>query len=149
MTGICYEMSYDANDDEDKQSKLADVKVEEVFMSLHNSKIPRKTPQQYTPTEFGFEYDQDGDMKPGSATLGHGIVIAEDSIVVGLPMFNKLWTNKMGGIMKVKDKKFTKFDKKLDTFKNKLKIHQKGENFDIANSYLGWSIIKGNGYRPP
>ena len=135
--------SYD-NGDEESKTKLVDVNVEEVFVSLHNPQIRRITPKKNAPTEFGFEYDQDGVMKPGSASLGHGMVVAEDSVVVGLPLFNKLWTNKMGGIMKVKDKKFTRFDKKLDTFRNKLKVHQKGENFDIANSYLGWSIIKGN-----
>ena len=81
FTGICYEMSYSDNDDdngdEESETKLADVEVEEVFMSLHNPRVRRKTPKMpKNPTAFGFEYDQDGDMKPGTASLGHGIVIA-------------------------------------------------------------------------
>ena len=145
---MSYLSSEENDDDKNSKTKLTDITVEEVFTSLHNTRIPRLTPLRYSPTGFGFKYDQDGIMKPGSATLGHGIAIAEDSIVIGLPMFNKLWTHKMGGIMKVQDIKFTRFDNKLDRLRNKLKVHEKGDNFDIANSYLGWSIVKGNRYIP-
>ena len=136
--GICYE--YDSD-------------VENIFDSLHNTKIKQPLKAGKDPTGWSFEYHQDGRWKRGSATLGHGIVVNKDSVVIGLPIYNKIWPNRMGGIMKIKEKKFYRFDNKLDSLRDELKKTQKvtkkrkfkkSGNDDISNPYFGWSVIKGN-----
>ena len=95
--------------------------------------------------------------KEGSASLGYGIAVSNDSVVVGMPIFNKKQHHKIGGFMKVTQKEFTKFNTKLNELRNKLKVtllDKNGnlksndtpisENFDIYNAYLGWSIMQGN-----
>lgn len=95
--------------------------------------------------------------KEGSASLGYGIAVTNDSVVVGMPIFNKKQHHKIGGFMKVTRKEFTKFNTKLNELRNKLKVtvlDKNGnlksndtpisENFDISNAYLGWSIMQGN-----
>ena len=100
-------------------------------------------------------YNQTNEYKAGAASLGFGVVVSDDSVVVGTPMFNKLQFHKVGGVMKItnQDSKttFTKFNTKLNALRNKLKVSDvKGnitkrlsENFDISNAYLGWSVMKG------
>ena len=107
--------------------------------------------------KWGFTYNQSNDGKGGSASLGYGIAISDDSMVIGMPIFNKLQHHKIGGFMKVTKQtiKFTKFNSKMNDLRNKLKkstLDKNGnlkngskvsENFDISNAYLGWSIMKG------
>ena len=150
LIGICYEVSTQNVD------SLRNVTVQEVFQSLYNEKISN-CDAKYPSDDCGFTYKQTNDDKAGSASLGYGIVVSEDSMVIGTPMFNKIQYHKIGGIMKITqhDAKstFTKFNSKLNELRNELKVrtllnkklktYQESENFDIPNAYLGWSIIKG------
>ena len=147
--GICYEFSTQ-NDD-----SLSNGTVQEVFQSLYNEKNS-KCNANFPSADCGFMYNQTNVNKGGSASLGYGIVVSEDSMVIGTPMFNKIQYHKIGGMMKITqhDSKntFTKFNSKLNELRNKLKVrtqnkktktYKESENFDIQNAYLGWSVIKG------
>ena len=149
LIGICYDFSTQ-NDD-----SLSNATVHEVFQSLYNERISKCNPD-YPSASCGFTYKQSNVNKGGSASLGYGIVVSEDSMVIGTPMFNKIQYHKIGGTIKITqhDSKdtFTKFNSKLNELRNKLKVrtqskktktYQESENFDIPNSYLGWSVIKG------
>ena len=136
--------------------------IKEVFKSLYNPNIPQTyKSSDKSGAHWGFTYNQNNDGKGGSASLGYGIAISEDSMVIGMPIFNKLQHHKIGGFMKVTNEeyKFKKFNSEMNVLRNKLKIStvdsngnlkngtKRSENFDISNAYLGWSILKGITYQ--
>ena len=130
LIGICYDFSTQNVD------SLSNATVQEVFQSLYNEKNSRCN-SNFPSANCGFTYNQTNVNKGGSASLGFGIVVSEDSMVIGTPMFNKIQYHKIGGMIKITqhDSKdtFTKFNSKLNELRNKLKVSTQNK---ITKTYI-------------